>query len=235
MKHLFFVLILFNTISSAAQVTMTSRSAGFVSGMLIIKSAEGKQLNVDDTPYLFSIWQPAEVELRNGNTINQPTKVILDVLDDKVFIEMNGDKQFKIEPWEINRIKMTTEDGKRNFVSFSIKEVEKRKEETFRIYEEIFSHPDLILLKKNTKTYSIKLGQSPYHGSNSELHKYTSSSSFYVKQNQDGFKLIRPSKKSIIAMFPNKSKKIKQIVKEQNLDLKETDDLKSLLNQIASH
>jgi hypothetical protein len=217
-----------------AQPTTTSTGGSFNNGFIIGRTLINEEVSVENSPYLYISWKPAVIELSSGNEIEKSTKVLLDVVNDKVFVEMDNLKVFEISPNDINKIKITNDSSPQEFVSEEISEVELKKETGRRIYEIIFEHSEMIILKKNSKSFASKVSQNTYSGQGSKINDYIEKTTYYLKFKSEPFRVFKLNRKSITSLFPKKEKWIKSFIKEQKLDLKSNKDLSILLEQLLN-
>jgi hypothetical protein len=217
-----------------AQPTTTTTGGSFNNGFIIGRTLINEEVSVENSPYLYISWKPAVIELSSGNEIEKSTKVLLDVVNDKVFVEMDNLKVFEISPNDLNKIKITHDSSPQEFVSEAISEVELKKETGRRIYEIIFEHSEMIILKKNSKSFASKVSQNTYSGQGSKINDYIEKTTYYLKFKSEPFRVFKLNRKSITSLFPKKEKWIKSFIKEQKLDLKSNKDLSILLEQLLN-
>jgi hypothetical protein len=229
----FFLIIIFSLSSGVifSQVT-TGKGNTFYEGFLLTQSQVQKNLSVRNTPYLYANWIPAKIELLNGNELDKPTQVILDIVNDKIYVELDSDKVFEVAPKDIKSLKIIDDSGDRNFVSRKIKEVENKNEVGNRMYELLFQHDQLIIFRRNTKTFTSEASKNSYAGQNNASYDYKDKITYFLKFKEQEFKAINLNRKMIIELFPRKEKWIKQFIKEKKIDLKNSKDLNLLLNQL---
>ena len=172
MKWSLILMCILQTGLGVAQPTTTSTGGSFNNGFIIGRTLINEEVSVENSPYLYISWKPAVIELSSGNEIEKSTKVLLDVVNDKVFVEMDNHKIFEVSPNDINKIKITNDFSHQKFISKEISKVELKKETGRRIYEIIFEHSEMIILKKNSKSFASKVSQNTYSGQGSKINDY---------------------------------------------------------------
>ena len=233
MKYLYIIICLLFSGIASTQVT-TGKGNTFYEGFLLTQSQVQENKNVRNTPYLYGDWMPAKIELLSGNELDKPTEVILDIVNDKIFVELDSDKIFEVTPKDISRLKIIDNSGDRNFISRRIKEVENKHEVGNRMYELLFEHDELLIFRRNTKTFASEASKNTYAGQNNASYDYKDKITYFLKFKQQEFKAVNLNRKTMIELFPRKEKWIKRFIKEEKIDLKKSEDLNLLLTQLLS-
>jgi len=230
MKWIFIIICILQTGFGIAQPP--SGGGSFNNGFIIARTLINEDVSVENSPYLYISWKPAIIELSSGNEIEKSTNVLLDVVNDKVFVEMDNDKTFEISPNDINKIKIENDYTKQDFISKKISEVEQRKDNGKRIYELIFEHSNMVILKKNSKSFASKVSQNTYSGQGSKVNDFIEKTTYYLKFESEPYRVFKMNRKSITSLFPRKEKWIKNYIKGQKVNFKSTKDIRILLVQL---
>lgn len=95
-------------------------------------------------------------------------------------------------------------------------------------YLEILYNENSLLLKRHFKDYKEASMRTPYHA-NREYNEYVDKEEYYLKLPNNEVYLFKPTKKSIIDLFPEKAGLIREFMKSEKIKPKKDADLISVI------
>ncbi|WP_293309971.1 hypothetical protein [Pedobacter sp. UBA5917] len=215
-----YLIILLSFCSIVAQAQYIVQPYGDMQGTPL---KEIKYENVDGTPYLFDYWIKGKVTLKSGKQYkDMPIKY--DVMNDKlIFQAENGNMMHFTEPvsaFEINDIASATNYKFTNGLPAT-------DGQNLNSFYQLIASGKVSLFKKPYK----KISEHTVYGSATVNKSFDLRNDYYILQNGSLSK-INITKKSLLAIAPNKEKEITDYLKKEKTDFKQDTDLNKFFNYL---
>jgi hypothetical protein len=210
-RQIFCICLLFSSYGVKAQ---------FLHDINGVPLTQKKYEDVTGTPFLYEEWSPGTVKFTNGKSYKENLFLKYNAKDDELYFKnKNGDPLLFVD--SVSEFVITPPIGIGHHYRNGYKDVNGYSQNAFF---EVVADGSVQLLKKTKKTI---LESKAYNSPTTERRFVTVSQYYLIKSGKAV--AVKPDKKSVLSTLNDKQPALEKFIKENNLNLRNDDELAKLV------